>query len=191
MDVHFHVTSAQDGWITERYPGIWFEDGGFLHVAQSYQRPLSTGDYGSQTDIYGDVRLQAGKTYDVKVTNVDSLLSMSIYNEDGNLIEEQSKQGADTYVPAGGAGVLYAGSPWFTKAKAKLSDVRYSEIIGYALNDDNLWPAAQSSPTVDVGACQECTGYFPYQHHSMQILYATRSLVRDRRRRSVRQLVHV
>ena len=103
----FHVTSVQDGWITERYPGIWFEDGGYLHVAHSYQRPLSTGDYGSQTDIYGDVRLQAGKTYDVKVTNVDSLLSMSI-KQNGNLIEEKSIQGADTYTPAGGTGVLYA-----------------------------------------------------------------------------------
>ena len=30
-----HVTSAQDGWITERYPGIWFEAGGYLHVAHS------------------------------------------------------------------------------------------------------------------------------------------------------------
>ena len=78
--------------------------------------PSSTGDYGSQTELYGEEKLQAGKTYDVKVTNVDSLLSMSIY-KDGNLIEEQSIQGADTYVPAGGAGVLYAGSPWFTKAK--------------------------------------------------------------------------
>ena len=115
----FQVTSVQDGWVTERYPGIWFAEGGTLHVAQSYQMPSSTGDYNSNSYLDGEEKLEAGETYKVKVTNVDSLLSMSIY-KDGNLVEEKSIQGADTYTPAGGAGVLYAGSPWYTAAKAKL-----------------------------------------------------------------------
>jgi hypothetical protein len=157
----FQVTSVQDGWVTERYPGIWFAEGGTLHVAQSFQKPSSAIDYNSNSYLDGEEKLEAGETYKVKVTNVDSLLSMSIY-KDGNLVEEKSIQGADTYTPAGGAGVLYAGSPWYTAAKAKLSDVRYSEIISYALNDNNLWPEAQSSTPLKVGACG-CPADFPYQ----------------------------
>ena len=43
--------------------------------------------------------------------------------------------------------------PGSRRRKATLSDVRYSEIISYAPNDDNLWPAAQSSTPLKVGAC--------------------------------------
>ncbi len=123
----WHVSGTVDKWPTECYPAFWFAPGGSLCVYHSRQEPSSGSDWASQTQLCSDAKLEAGKTYDARVTNVRSLLVMYIYDQDGGLVEEKSTQGSDTYVPADG-GQLYVGSPWYVPPKATISDVIFREL---------------------------------------------------------------
>ena len=76
------ITSAETGWDVERYPSIFFGDGGYLHLAQTYRKPTSTGDWGANCYLDSATWLVAGNTYGIKVTHVDNLLSMYIYDQD-------------------------------------------------------------------------------------------------------------
>ena len=124
----WHVSGTVDKWPTECYPAFWFAPGGSLCVYHSRQEPSSGSDWASQTQLCSDAKLEAGKTYDARVTNVRSLLVMYIYDQDGGLVEEKSTQGSDTYVPADG-GQLYVGSPCrCVPPKAAISDVIFREL---------------------------------------------------------------
>ena len=147
----FHITSAADGLNTERYPGIWFGDGGYLHVAQSYRKPSSNNDWGANCFSDSDLILVAGNTYSIKVTHVGDLLSTYIYDQNGDLVEEKSMACA-TYSPPGG-GVLHAASPWFTNAKATLSDARFLDldINTIKISKQSYCVETKFCPSVDEG----------------------------------------
>ena len=109
-----HLTSKDEA-NGLRYPGVWFSDAGRLYAARSNQG-------GGETNAYGNFVYTAGKSYKIRITNIDSLLSIYV---DGKL--DVTAQGTSTSAPADG-GVILVGTPWYTPVKATISDVIFREL---------------------------------------------------------------
>ena len=110
-----------------RWPSVAFENTDPPVRMQVWQSRWES-DWGAH--VSSTTLFERGKTYDVRITCVESLLSIYV-----NGVFENSIQ-STTYVPAG-SGQLYVGSPWYPAAGAKISNARISKIDD--LYDASIW----------------------------------------------------
>jgi len=123
-----------------RYPGLWFSDVGRLYVARSNENS-------GETNAYATTVFKAGESYEIRITNIDSLLSVYV---DGLL--EVSTQGTSTSAPADG-GVLYVGGPWYAPVKATISDVIFREVEALAISKHSYCVETKFCPGVGQAEC--------------------------------------